>query len=518
APRGLERADWSWTDERLDRLARLHIEPIVTLLHHGSGPRYTSLLDPEFPEKLAEFARAVARRYPWLRYFTPVNEPLTTARFSALYGHWYPHARSDRDFVTALLNQVAGIARAMKAIRDEIPGARLIQTEDLGKTKGTRQLRYQTEFENERRWMSLDLLCGRFESNRAVRPWFERLGLSLESLRLDDYRCEPFILGFNYYATSERFLDHRVERYPESSRGGNGRDAYVDIETVRSPTARMDGAYRLLEEAWKRYARPLAITEAHLGCSREEQLRWLEDFYSDATRLRSDGVDLRALTVWSALGAYEWNSLLTRRENHYEPGCFDCRDSPPRATLLAAWTRARAAQQSFDHPVLDGVGWWRRSTKKSLAAGARLIVICGDSVTAGHCEAVCGVRGLAATRIRRSLPLAQLTARIRDERPWLVIDADSGWGSSPARAAAGSRVALLVLSVASEGHFTDAERAAFLATGSPLVVRYESCSDARSWIDAALDAAIDGLTGFQGELRSAAGAAARFSKPALGVR
>src|SRR5690606_2090325 len=98
APQGIERADWSWSDARLARLRELGIEPIVGLLHHGSGPRSKSLVDPKFPEALARYARAVAERYPWVTYYTPINEPLTTARFSALYGHWYPHARSNRKF------------------------------------------------------------------------------------------------------------------------------------------------------------------------------------------------------------------------------------------------------------------------------------------------------------------------------------------------------------------------------------------------------------------------------------
>ena len=83
------------------RLRELGVRPIIGLLHHGSGPRDTSLLDPAFPQKLAGYARAVAERYPWVLDWTPVNEPLTTARFSAMYGHWYPHARSFAEFVRA---------------------------------------------------------------------------------------------------------------------------------------------------------------------------------------------------------------------------------------------------------------------------------------------------------------------------------------------------------------------------------------------------------------------------------
>ena len=139
------------------------IKVIGGLLHHGSGPKYTDLLDPDFPRKLADYAARVAERYPWIEMWTPVNEPLTTARFSGLYGHWYPHGRDYPTFLRALVNQCKGTLEAMRAIRRAIPGARLVQTEDLGKTFSTAPLRYQAAHENERRWLSLDLLCGRVD-------------------------------------------------------------------------------------------------------------------------------------------------------------------------------------------------------------------------------------------------------------------------------------------------------------------------------------------------------------------
>ena len=49
---------------------------------------------------------------------SPVNEPLTTARFCALYGHWYPHARSDATFVRAIIHQCRATVLAMRAIRE----------------------------------------------------------------------------------------------------------------------------------------------------------------------------------------------------------------------------------------------------------------------------------------------------------------------------------------------------------------------------------------------------------------
>jgi dTDP-4-dehydrorhamnose reductase len=46
APQVPTELDFSWHDKRLERLRELGIEVIGGLVHHGSGPRYTSMLDP----------------------------------------------------------------------------------------------------------------------------------------------------------------------------------------------------------------------------------------------------------------------------------------------------------------------------------------------------------------------------------------------------------------------------------------------------------------------------------------
>src|ERR1700712_1299317 len=81
APDGLDNADWRWADDRLTALRDAGVNPIAGLVHHGRGAPHTSLTDPGFAAGLAGYAGAVAARYPWITDYTPVNEPLTTARF-----------------------------------------------------------------------------------------------------------------------------------------------------------------------------------------------------------------------------------------------------------------------------------------------------------------------------------------------------------------------------------------------------------------------------------------------------
>ena len=168
---------------------------------------------------------------------------------------------------------------------------------------------------------------------------------------------EPDIIGINHYLTSERFLDHRVDRYPHGSHGGNHRHRYADVEAVRVLGEGIAGPYALLRETWQRYQVPIAVTEAHLACTREQQLRWLGEVWDAAVRLKGEGVDIRAVTAWSAFGAHDWSSLLTRANGQYEPGLFDIRAPRPRETALGRMVRSLAVCGFHDHPTAQGPGW-----------------------------------------------------------------------------------------------------------------------------------------------------------------
>jgi dTDP-4-dehydrorhamnose reductase len=434
APHGLEAADWSWTDQRLGRLRDLGVRPIATLLHHGSGPAHTSLTDPAFPDQLARFAAAAAARYPHIAEWTPVNEPTTTARFSCLYGHWYPHGRDLRLFVTALLNQCRGTALAMQAIRRVNPAARLVHTDDYGRSYARAPLAYQAAYENERRLLALDLLAGRVD--RAHPLWFHLRDAGATEAALgwfQDHPCPPDVIGVNYYVTSDRFLDDRVERYPAALVGGNGRDRYVDREAVRAEEAGVTGHGAILDELWARYRRPLAITEVHLGCTREQQLRWLRDAWQAACELRAVGHDIRAVTAWALLGAFDWDKLVTRCDGHYEPGVFDLRSPAPRPTALAAMVGALARGQRHAHPALDGPGWWRSDHRlldrepPASPPGAQPILISGAGTLGQAVARVARQRGLAVVLLdRQDLDIADarsVEAAFVRHQPWAVVNA-----------------------------------------------------------------------------------------------
>lgn len=437
--------DWAWSDSRLGRLQALGVRPIAGLVHHGSGPRRTNLLDPDFGAKLGAYAARVAERYPWITDWTPVNEPLTTARFSALYGHWYPHARDEGSFWHALVHQIEGVVAAMAAVRAVVPDARLIQTDDLGRTYGTPATQAQVAHDNARRWMGWDLLCGRVVPGHPLWARLARHGLAAKLEALAEAPCPPDVIGINHYLTSDRFLDERVSAYPPAMRGGNGRIAFVDTEAVRVLDPAPDGMAMALREAWDRYRIPVAITEVHNGCTREEQMRWMRDAWADAEAAGASGIEVQAVTAWSLFGASGWNTLLTE-PGKYEPGVFDVRDGVPRPTAMVPLLQALARGDVLQHPVLDGTGWWRRDLRvthrrqphpepsgrhRPAPSRRQPLLIVGATGTLGQALArSCDVRDLAYVLADRAMldlgDAASIAAALDAHRPWAVINA-AGW-------------------------------------------------------------------------------------------
>jgi dTDP-4-dehydrorhamnose reductase len=204
-----------------------------------------------------------------------------------------------------------------------------------------------------------------------------------------------------------------------------------------------------MREAWERYKLPLAITEAHLGCTREEQLRWLLEIWETANELKGEGVDLRAVTAWSLLGSYDWNSLLTAFQNHYEPGVFDIRGGHPRPTALTKLLKNIAREQKFEHPAIEGLGWWKRRSRfivrpdqaaqsttekapdkrinQTAGSSTKPLLITGATGTLGRAFArICHTRGLSCRLLsRREMDITNkesVERAIAKYNPWAIVN------------------------------------------------------------------------------------------------
>jgi len=311
APADPAELDLGWASRRLERLRALGVEPVVTLLHHGCGPRYTSLVDPAFPELVARYAGAVAAAFPWIRRWTPINEPLTTARFSTLYGFWFPNATGDASFGRAIVHEALGILLAMEAIERHVPAAQLMVTEDLQSfTALDAAARSYVEHKRERAYLSIELLMGRVRPGHALyRYLVEVCGVPRALLeRVERHARPPDIVGWNYYPNSERVLGAR----PDGS-------LFNEAAFERgAPLA----ALPLLRAAHERLGLPFGLSEVHRSGSEPERVAWLEDRVRDLSLLAAEGHPVRMLGAWAAFGLVDWDSLLRKRGGRPEDGVF----------------------------------------------------------------------------------------------------------------------------------------------------------------------------------------------------
>jgi dTDP-4-dehydrorhamnose reductase len=353
-----EATDWVWAATRLARLDARQLRPVIGLLHHGFGPRGSDPGARGWARSFARYAARVAAAAPAGAWFVPVNEPLTTARFGGLYGWWPPYERDPATFATLLLAQCEAFLRAARAIRAARPRATVVLNEDLGRTFAAPGCRDVAERHNERRWLTFDLVTGRFDRSH---PAWAPHGRTAQHRRiLDLLRREPEppdVLGLDHYVTSDRYLDDRLDRFPEHTHAREGSRTYADVEVARVAGLDLGGFASAIDDAWSRYRLPVALTEVQLAGEPGDQLAWWGEAWAAAIAAAGRGIPVRAVTAWSVFGAYDWSSVLRFRRGAYEPGAFDAsRPGVPRRTPLGETVAATAAGR----PATPGIGWWRR--------------------------------------------------------------------------------------------------------------------------------------------------------------
>jgi dTDP-4-dehydrorhamnose reductase len=268
--------------------------------------------------------------------------------------------------------------------------------------------------------------------------YFQRLGISESSLSF--FIEEPYvpdIAGFNYYVTSERFLDDNLEKYDARTHGGNEIQSFADVELVRVNHQEKSGLKCLLTEAWERYQIPMAITEAHLDCSREEQMRWFYEIWNTCVELNKEGIPVKAVTAWALLGSFGWNNLLTSEAMDYETGAFDISSGKLRPTALVTLLKDLTSKGFSDHPVLSRDGWWKKKPGYNTSEKthhpfiknekSKPLLILGKTGTLGKAFAtICHLRGLDTIILGRDhvdiTRPNEIEWALKNYKPWAVIN------------------------------------------------------------------------------------------------
>jgi beta-glucosidase/6-phospho-beta-glucosidase/beta-galactosidase len=332
--RGPDRHDWAFADETFAALRQQRILPIVDLCHFGVPDWIGDFQNPDFPALFADYARAFARRFPWVQLYTPVNEMFITAVFSAKYGWWNEQRHDERSYVTAIRHVVKANVLAMRAILEVRPDAIFIQSESTEHfhPECPDSLPH-AEHRNAERFLTLDLNYGR----RVCSAMYEFLldnGMTRDEYRffLRGAELTPHcVMGNDWYVTNEHII------------GADGHSRWA---------GEVFGYDTVTRDYHARYRLPVMHTETNFdeGPRGDEAERWLWKQWSGILRLRQEGIPVLGFTWYSLIDQVDWDVALRERHGRVNPrGLYDI-DRKPRTAgraykrLIEQWRPVLARQ------------------------------------------------------------------------------------------------------------------------------------------------------------------------------
>jgi beta-glucosidase len=331
-----DRFDWAWTDRALAAVRASGIEPIVDLMHFGVPGDLRGMGDPRLPQRFVAYAAAFAERYPWVRWYTPVNEPLVGATFSAALGWWNERASDDRSYVAAIDGVATCAAAGMAVIRERRPDAIFLQSDACESYLPTSTAALgHAAFLQERRFLGWDLAYGRRPAE-AVARWLVESGMAPS--RLDWFEANGSdagcIVGHDYYIGNEWMVE------PD----GRTRSATADER---------QGYAALARDYHGHFGLPFMLSETNIDG--EAAPRWLARTWNDALQLRLEGLPIRGYTWYGFVDHVDWDSCLRTDAGHANAcGLVDLdREAHPVGLLYRSLARAALVGELRPLPVGD---------------------------------------------------------------------------------------------------------------------------------------------------------------------
>ena len=306
-----DKYDWAFTDKVFEKMQELGIVPIVDLCHFGVPDWLENFQNRAIPEMFAKYAEAFAARYPWIQFYTPINEMYVTARMSALDGVWNEQMRSEVAFVTATRN----VARASKLMMQNIltarPDAVFINSESSEFYQPCcpdKEIQHKADFENQRRFIALDLLYG-VPIRDDICAYLNDNGITGEELEW--FRNQNVgsraILGIDYYEWNEKLVNS---------------DGHLEM------LGELFGWFVITMQYYKRYQRLVMHTETNTADA-EEAPNWLWRQWHNVQLIRKNGVPVVGFTWYSLLDQIDWNIGLSKPLGNVFPvGLFDLNRDP----------------------------------------------------------------------------------------------------------------------------------------------------------------------------------------------
>ncbi len=308
---GRGKYDWSFPDQVCAAMQELKITPIMDLCHFGVPDWLENFQNPEFPEAFAEYAAAFAKRYPWVRFYTPVNEMSVTARMSALDGTWNEQCRDDNSYVRAIRHIAKANLLAVQAIQRERPDAIFVNSESSELYQACcpqKEIRRIADFENQRRFLAMDLAYAH-PVRADMYAYLLDHGMPREEYEwfMNQDAARRAVLGIDYYEWNEKLID------------ANGRPENL---------GELFGWYVIAHQYYDRYLRPLMHTETNTP-NAEDAPGWLWRQWHNVQLIRQAGCPVIGFTWYSLQDQVDWQIGLSKANGNIFPvGLFDLNRDP----------------------------------------------------------------------------------------------------------------------------------------------------------------------------------------------
>jgi beta-glucosidase/6-phospho-beta-glucosidase/beta-galactosidase len=295
---GPGRYDWSFADETFAALKEMGITPIADLCHFGVPDWVGNFQNPDWPGHFAEYAKAFAARFPWVKLFTPVNEIFVAATFSAQFGWWNERLKSDRAFVAAIKHLCQANVLAMKAIIEGQRDVTFVQSEASQYYHAEDPAcEPRADFLNQKRFLPLDLTYG-YPISVTMYEYLLDNGMSREEYHwFGKHQVKAHcVMGTDYYITNE----HLVHSDGSTSQAGD-----------------LFGYYMLTRQYFTRYRLPVMHTETNFRDP--DAVPWLRKQWANAAELKQEGVPIVGFTWYSLTDQVDWDTALRENAGRVNP-------------------------------------------------------------------------------------------------------------------------------------------------------------------------------------------------------
>jgi beta-glucosidase/6-phospho-beta-glucosidase/beta-galactosidase len=291
---GPGRYSWEYIDPQMEELREFGPEPIIDLCHFGVPSWLGNFQNADIGKALEEYAGAFAERFPWVRFYTPVNEMYVSARMSALDGLWNEQLRDEGAYARAAWNLANASIRMSDAILKRREDAIFINSESSEFYQPCcpdPHIQEIADEANERRFLPLDLIFAHPLGKRMHKLLCDQ-GISPDDISRIGQRKVPrrSILGVDYYEWNERLIDR--EGHPRA-------------------LGELFGWYVIADQYWQRYRRPMMHTETN-KMDAEGAPRWLWRQWHNVQLLAKAGVPLVGFTWYSLTDQIDWSIAMSQ--------------------------------------------------------------------------------------------------------------------------------------------------------------------------------------------------------------